>query len=568
MSQNESATSNQPIVTYKTTTTNISAYMNTGIGLSQLPQTIVDAIHVTNALECQYLWADTLCIIQDSDIDTLHELARMHHIYRHAYVTIIAASAQKVSEGFLQLRKPLVQVPQWKFTDSEPLLDVRLPFICPPDPCQAPTRRNKVVQQVGEVHISPLYTDKDGWIDRAPSSLSTEPISARAWCMQEYLISPRALIFTKETLRFRCHTATRNIGDAFYDHWQSQEQGLPDVLFNRRPPVIKPLSDYWRYMHFVWDRIVEDYCRRSITVESDKLVACGVIAQEFQRVLRADYLAGLWRDSLVQDLIWQRDGTKGELPRLRPAAYRAPSWSWAAVEGPILLERPFKTIPGPPLPRKEIAQVVRCEVTPKDAANPFGEVAGGALLLRGALIKMRILGMWGGEEGILWRRLYLEPPADTHGRGMDGSLLGAQDEGACIRTVQDEDGDVASQKPSPPPSPSRESVSNHSSLLISETSSRSSMETDQNKSVNHTAGIVKMDGDEDIGIDTTWFIPLVIIGVAVHGVVVTLASEGRGGSEQQCSTYRRVAYCEIHDHELDDRGWNVWKLPTTDIELV
>lgn len=62
-------------------TSNVHAYA-AGINPENLPQTIRDAIYVTHELGMQYLWADTLCIIQDSDQDKRRELARMHRIQR------------------------------------------------------------------------------------------------------------------------------------------------------------------------------------------------------------------------------------------------------------------------------------------------------------------------------------------------------------------------------------------------------------------------------------------------------------------------------------------------------
>lgn len=89
---------------FKTTVSNLSAYEQ-GIDLARLPATIRDAIHVTHALDFHLLWVDALYIIQDSDADKCREIGRMHFIYRFAYLTIIAASASKVSEGFLQRRQ-------------------------------------------------------------------------------------------------------------------------------------------------------------------------------------------------------------------------------------------------------------------------------------------------------------------------------------------------------------------------------------------------------------------------------------------------------------------------------
>ncbi len=60
----------------KTTLSNIDTYINEGITLP-IPQTIADAISVTNKLGIKYLWVDALCIIQDSTEDKNKELGIM-----------------------------------------------------------------------------------------------------------------------------------------------------------------------------------------------------------------------------------------------------------------------------------------------------------------------------------------------------------------------------------------------------------------------------------------------------------------------------------------------------------
>ncbi|KAI0653356.1 heterokaryon incompatibility protein-domain-containing protein [Cubamyces menziesii] len=107
---------------HRTTEMNLSSY-KVKIDPAILPRTILDAIHVTRALGIYLLWIDSLCIVQDSEKDLHHELARMRDVYRHAYLTIDAASAAKVSEGFLQDwdLNPMpdaegLQFPGWNFS--------------------------------------------------------------------------------------------------------------------------------------------------------------------------------------------------------------------------------------------------------------------------------------------------------------------------------------------------------------------------------------------------------------------------------------------------------------------
>ena len=78
-----------------------------------------------------------------------------------------------------------------------------------------------------------------------------------------------------------------------------------------------------------WTRIVGIYTRCQLTKEADKLIAISAIAREMKPIMGCRYLAGLWERNLVDQLEWRID--RGD--RSRPATYRAPSWSWASVEG-------------------------------------------------------------------------------------------------------------------------------------------------------------------------------------------------------------------------------------------
>lgn len=216
-------------------------------------------------------------------------------------------------------------------------------------------------------------------------------MSTRAWCMQEYLMSPRALIFTPTSLLFRCLTTTQAVGDSFCHIYN--EPRIPRSLFlPMTAPAAEPGSKEWKDMHTAWMTVVEDYTRRAAGYESDKLVACAAIAEQFQGALRCEYLAGLWRsDALLVHLLWMARTQQDDSPasrHTRPAEYRAPSWSWAAIDGPVVSEQGQSLNSGDfAEPRTvALAEVVDCWVIPKNPALPFGQVKDGALSLRGTLI--------------------------------------------------------------------------------------------------------------------------------------------------------------------------------------
>ncbi len=468
---------------HRTVMENVSTYADR-IGV--LPQSIRDAIRVTHELGYQYLWTDSLCIIQDSDEDKRRELGRMHRIYRDAYLTIIAASARKVSEGFLQTRPAA----PWSKSTTFPR-EIVLPFICPPSD---PSSTDSPTATLGEVYVCPTYTRADNMISNY--SHAWEPISARGWCLQEYLMSPRSLIYTSQTLQFRCQTATHNIGGAV--HEAGDERRLPDTLFSADAPPTPRDSKEWLDVRKAWMGVVEDYTRRTVGVSADKLVACGAIATEFQRVLCTDYLAGLWRDTLLIDLLWYKE-EGADVPR--PPTYRAPSWSWAAVDGKVTLGHGLWLGMRPSADNGAVAEVVRCEVMLEDAALPFGQVTGGTLTLRAAMVRC-VLGL---EEGVL--RLRFQPAESTQG------CAGGEDPdgGAEVHTEH--------------------------------------------------VGWAYLDSDVDMDVEKTWAVPLMRDEVLTVGLVVTLVDplESSHATEMK-KVFRRVGFFDLNEedghglcHALQDR---------------
>ncbi|KAI1655966.1 hypothetical protein F4813DRAFT_365925 [Daldinia decipiens] len=120
------------------------------------------------------------------------------------HVTIIAALAKRVREGVLHDR---LRLPPYS----------RLPSICPEN------------GQVGSTSLSPVWKPYDD---------KQEPVNGRAWCLEERLLSPRALVYASHTLQYHCQTHTINIGDSI----NTPQNGgrLLQVVFSSTTPL--PLS--------------------------------------------------------------------------------------------------------------------------------------------------------------------------------------------------------------------------------------------------------------------------------------------------------------------------------------
>ncbi|XP_014554914.1 hypothetical protein COCVIDRAFT_82223, partial [Bipolaris victoriae FI3] len=75
----------EPITTTKD---NFDRHVKEGIEIDDLPQTFRDAVEVVRALGFQYLWIDSLCIVQQDCEDWQREAAQMPEVYANAAVTI------------------------------------------------------------------------------------------------------------------------------------------------------------------------------------------------------------------------------------------------------------------------------------------------------------------------------------------------------------------------------------------------------------------------------------------------------------------------------------------------
>ncbi|KAH6606920.1 hypothetical protein Trco_006073 [Trichoderma cornu-damae] len=340
-----------------TTSKNIDAYTTKGLIISEFPQTIQDAVLVTHNLGQRYLWIDALCIIQDSDKDKVQQLGKMHSIYRNSYFTINAACANGTREGFLKKTRPQ-RVPS-----------AQVPFPCPDG-------------TMGSVWLAKsLDTDSQDASHSYWDEL--DPITHRGWCYQEKLLPPRSLIFASDTLKYYCQTETVSIGDALCE--PSTGRRLPNSAYMHTKMTSE--SDQIAYRQ-AWLATIFMYTLRSISVSSDKLPALAAVVEQFHIVSKDQYLAGLWGQTLLSDLLWASEGRSP-----RPTEYRAPSWSWASIDGLIRAEYRVDLLAYPKSDddssHLRTATISSCDVEIWSQTTPFGRVTGGALTLNGFIREVR-----------------------------------------------------------------------------------------------------------------------------------------------------------------------------------
>lgn len=290
---------------YMTTQANIDGYLKS-LSLSSLSKAIQDAIKVTRMLHLRYLWIDALCIIQDSPEDKRREMAYMGMIYKNATVTIAAARAKFVSQGFLD---------DWSVGDAQPAV---LPLI---------HRTKGSVRNIKIVNTGFFNTNL--W-----------PLESRAWALQEYLLSPRLLIFGYGGPVWQCQTQKLQPIIPSNQIFNMDLQRLPDTIFpppTRRPNTSSasqnpawPASER-QEQHLTWKSIVENYSARQISFASDRLQAIAGIASELSYVWNDRYHFGMWHANLYQQLVW----FAARPQQAQKAVPGMPSWSWLRINAGI-----------------------------------------------------------------------------------------------------------------------------------------------------------------------------------------------------------------------------------------
>lgn len=154
------------------------------------------------------------------------------------------------------------------------------------------------------------------------------PLRQRAWALQERELSPRVVHYSKDAVLWECKTirATSEVP------WVHEKKELEE-----------PAKERERSMHHNklkrehWFSVVQDYSERTLTYESDKLPGLGGLARLFyESVSKERYIAGLWSTAIPIALIWRtRALLWSKHPPRRPLIYRAPSWSWASIDGSV-----------------------------------------------------------------------------------------------------------------------------------------------------------------------------------------------------------------------------------------
>ncbi|KAJ9613066.1 hypothetical protein H2200_003007 [Cladophialophora chaetospira] len=271
---------------------------------NELTKTFKDAVDVCRWLNIEYLWIDSLCILQDSVDDWSQSATEVGSIYENALLTIAATKSKEGREG-----------------------------------CYSTPNGQ---------HLAHLVTETDNvYVRRKPPSypvhdlsldMENFPLLDRSWVYQEMHLSSRVLHFCFQEVIWSCRAMRRSQSGISDEEATTEFENSTDL--HGWDPSWKDLErqrnpDNFDEVRTLWYRIVEEYTRLHISFPSDIFPALAALTQRMYG-LRSDgdvFMAGLWRKTLLLDMMWRSPtGIAFE----RPRRWRAPTWSWASVQTQVI----------------------------------------------------------------------------------------------------------------------------------------------------------------------------------------------------------------------------------------
>jgi hypothetical protein len=361
-----------------TTKSNVEQHKK-AIESSSLPLTLRDAMAFCRGIKVPYLWVDSLCILQGRDGDWVQESAQMRHIYENSCVTIAVHGPESCKLGFLGKQEYGRDTWQRSFHTNW-----------------------QGSGSLGKMHVRMGST----WSQPKTS------LEQRGWTLQESILPTRILHFTSNEMVWECNN--RNIcecGHAMIT--EPTRQFLKSI--GKEHPYQPNYPEYDLFCHG-WMRIIEEYSNRKLTVETDKLVAISGLAQMMSESMtpryrllegiqrrawqlwqkgtlrpKATYLSGVWREGLPRQLLWCIEyptQVDNSFQHTRPLEYRAPSWSWASIDGPVCYDDMAKSST---MAEKSHIIISNYHCSPVLPSNPMGLITGGYLVVTGPLAPVQLI---------------------------------------------------------------------------------------------------------------------------------------------------------------------------------
>lgn len=255
-----------------------------------LPCLVRDCVIVTRRLGYQYLWIDTMCIIQDDDEDKEEEIKKMGDIYAGSICNIAAVSAENSLDSIFSKAVP---------------------------------------NRAGRSNLQ-SKTSAIEYVIGGEWPIAQEPLYGRGWVIQERILAPRVIEYTDQGLRWYCRESTYGW---HIDHFSPEWRQLLALSKSRLSENDKISGQS------MWMKIVEQYSLSAFSrdAEDRQHALLGVIS-----VLNAntglEMCNGLCVDYLPYSLLWKMFEPR-DLNQ-RSQRYESPSWS-STFRNDCTMQRPI-----------------------------------------------------------------------------------------------------------------------------------------------------------------------------------------------------------------------------------
>lgn len=334
------------------------------ISYNDLPRTFQEAIQITRHIGLQYLWIDSLCLLQDDKDDRAKQTAKMDEIYGNSFIVIAAAASDAARGGCFSKHTPDKCLQISTVDGQELIVGIRW--------CSFPG----VLKNPQEVYK---------WF----------PLSGRGWAYQERLLATRLLSCNRTELVMECgveifcECGSRGIAPHITEkHGGLLSAQLVSIKTQKLAGIFGPqIKRFEPHITFAinecWQIAVSRFAAlRFRNPDKDILKAFSGCARVFQSITGDTYLAGLWLRSIQHNLLWWvANAAKGD--GSRSVAYRAPSWSWASLNTPSGVAFFYRNFPF--TTSTFTYSVVGYEYVLENQLNPFGRIKSACLVVKASL---------------------------------------------------------------------------------------------------------------------------------------------------------------------------------------
>ncbi|RYP65744.1 hypothetical protein DL770_008939 [Monosporascus sp. CRB-9-2] len=413
----------------KLTYTTLEKFLWSGIPREELPKTFRHAMQFARQLGVNYMWIDSLCIVQKDKAAGKHEAKamRLHQkdwkeeskymdkVYGGSFLNISATAAEDCTTGLFY---PRTEDRWWTGYVTV-------------------NRKGIPGSAMDEPHEE-LCQVRDQWF--WDQSVGDTLLNRRAWVLQERLMAPRVLHFCKDQIAWECCEVTA--AECVPEGVRNLHLAGTPLHRARMLKSLKPNIDGIRFYNDDadlgedpktglrelkrWKSIVELYSKTELTNATDKLIALSGIAKQMHDWIGGDYLAGLWSKELAGQLLWyvepqfawandspvtmKSEGTfhyPGRRPR-KQDGWRAPSWSWASVD----VDNHVGIVYGTVTAGDREIKIEDYNVTPQEDSDEFGLLQSAWIKVTGMLREIDIISQnHGGSERYRWVPIKDREPA-------------------------------------------------------------------------------------------------------------------------------------------------------------